>query len=162
MRIHAFLFFCGYFLPSWIWLRIQQLRLMRIRNPQGLDWHLYDVQVQAKAGGEDHGTGALPWQEQAGQGKQFVMQNISGACYRSWILYNAESTGFANHNIGTCHRLNMELDLHSWSPCAQLYSLAETPAPLIWAHIRGRYGSAKITTSLCDPLVYTVQDLWLR
>jgi hypothetical protein len=30
-----------------------------------------------------------------------------------------------------CHRLNMELDLQSfiWAPCAQLYSLAETPQP---------------------------------
>ncbi len=35
-----------------------------------------------------------------------------------------------------------------WAPCAQLYSLAETPQPLpshrIWSHIRGRYWSAKI------------------
>ncbi len=35
-----------------------------------------------------------------------------------------------------------------WAPCAQLYSLAETPQlhpfPRIWAHIRGRYWSAKI------------------
>ncbi len=33
-----------------------------------------------------------------------------------------------------------------WAPCAQLYSLAETPPPppRIWAHIRGRYWSAKI------------------
>ncbi len=43
-------------------------------------------------------------------------------------------------------RLNMKLDL--WAPCAQLYSLAETPqppppAPRIWAHMRGRYWSAK-------------------
>jgi hypothetical protein len=46
---------------------------------------------------------------------------------------------------------------------AQLYSMAETryhppplPSPRIWAHIRGRYWSAKIkTTSLCNPLVIT-------
>ncbi len=36
-----------------------------------------------------------------------------------------------------------------WAPCAQLYSLAETPqppppSPRIWAHIRWRYRSAKI------------------
>ncbi len=36
-----------------------------------------------------------------------------------------------------------------WAPCAQLYSLAETPQlpptiPRIWAHIRGCYWSAKI------------------
>ncbi len=34
-----------------------------------------------------------------------------------------------------------------WTPCVQLYSLAETrtpPSPHIWAHIRGRYWSAKI------------------
>jgi hypothetical protein len=33
-----------------------------------------------------------------------------------------------------------------WAPCAQLYSLAETPQPppRIWAPIRGRYWSAKI------------------
>jgi hypothetical protein len=31
-----------------------------------------------------------------------------------------------------------------WAPCAQLYSLAETPQPPIWAHIRWRYWSAKI------------------
>ncbi len=76
-------------------------------------------------------------------------------------------------------RLNMELDLQSlfglhvhsctlwlrphnpppefiWAPCAQLYSLAETPQPPspppIWAHVRGRYWSAK-TTSLCDPMI---------
>ncbi len=48
-------------------------------------------------------------------------------------------------------RLNMELDLQKfiWAPCAQLYSSAETPqlpppSPRIWAHIRGRYWSAKI------------------
>jgi hypothetical protein len=35
--------------------------------------------------------------------------------------------------------------LFVWAPCAQLYSLAETPPfPRIWAHIRGRYWSAKI------------------
>jgi hypothetical protein len=39
-----------------------------------------------------------------------------------------------------------------WAPCAQLYSLAETPQsphppPRIWAHIRG----PRLTTSLCDP-----------
>jgi hypothetical protein len=49
------------------------------------------------------------------------------------------------------HRLNMELDLQS---LFGLYSLAETPqlppkdtpplSPRIWAHIRGRYRSAKI------------------
>jgi hypothetical protein len=47
---------------------------------------------------------------------------------------------------------HMELDLQSlfWAPCAQLYSLAETPQPaptlnrLIWAHIQGRSWSAKI------------------
>jgi hypothetical protein len=45
------------------------------------------------------------------------------------------------------------------APCAQLYSLAETPQPApppprIWAHIRGRYiGQPRLTTSLCDPLV---------
>ncbi len=36
-----------------------------------------------------------------------------------------------------------------WDPCAQLYSLADTPVtfpppPRIWAHIRGFYWSAKI------------------
>ncbi len=43
------------------------------------------------------------------------------------------------------------------APCAQLYLLAETSQlppspPHIWAHIRKRYWSAKIATSLCDPL----------
>ncbi len=43
-----------------------------------------------------------------------------------------------------------------WAPCAQLYSLAEPlpPPPLhrIWAHIRGRYWSAKIDSiSLWPP-----------
>jgi hypothetical protein len=45
----------------------------------------------------------------------------------------------------------MELDLIIFGlhvHCARLYSLAETPNPLhslppIWAHIRGRYWSAK-------------------
>ncbi len=45
----------------------------------------------------------------------------------------------------------------SLGSCVQLYSLAETPQlpppPRIWAHIRGRYWSAKIETSLCYPLV---------
>jgi hypothetical protein len=49
-------------------------------------------------------------------------------------------------------RLNMELDLQSllWLLCtAVLYSLAETsqllpPSPRIWAHLRGRYLSAKM------------------
>ncbi len=52
-------------------------------------------------------------------------------------------------------RLNMQLiesPKFIWAPCAQLYSLAETettqpPPPSssrIWAHIRGRYWSAKV------------------
>ncbi len=31
----TFFYFCGSFLPSWIRIRIQQLKLMRIRNPEG-------------------------------------------------------------------------------------------------------------------------------
>jgi hypothetical protein len=42
----------------------------------------------------------------------------------------------------------MELDLKSLfgapCACAKLFSLAEMPPPRIWAHIRGRYWSAKI------------------
>ncbi len=46
-----------------------------------------------------------------------------------------------------------------WALCTQLYSLAETPQlpppPRIWAHIRGRYWSAKLDgmASLCDPML---------
>ncbi len=44
-----------------------------------------------------------------------------------------------------------------WASCAHLYSLGETPQPFpyprIWANMRGRYWSAKMTTSLCDPLL---------
>jgi hypothetical protein len=53
-------------------------------------------------------------------------------------------------NLALHNRLNMELDLTSLFALlyVQLYSLAETPQPLpsprIWAHIRGRYWSAKI------------------
>jgi hypothetical protein len=41
-----------------------------------------------------------------------------------------------------------------WAPCAQLYSLAEfpTPYPGSWAHIRGRYWSAKIDDMSLSPL----------
>ncbi len=47
------------------------------------------------------------------------------------------------------HRLNLELDLKIYlGSCVLLYSLAETPrlppSLRIWAHIRGRYWSAKI------------------
>jgi hypothetical protein len=53
--------------------------------------------------------------------------------------------------MGVKHRLSMELDLQSLFGLhvhtAQLYSLAETPQPtpprICWAHIRGRYWSAK-------------------
>ncbi len=40
-----------------------------------------------------------------------------------------------------------------WAPCAQLYSLAETPhpPPRIWSHIRGRLGKPRQTISICDP-----------
>jgi hypothetical protein len=44
-----------------------------------------------------------------------------------------------------------------WAPCAQLFSLADTPQPpppRIWAHIRGRYWSAK--KDLCDLLISPV------
>jgi hypothetical protein len=43
------------------------------------------------------------------------------------------------------------LHVHSWlNGCDH----ATSPFPRIWAHIRGRYGLAKIkTTSLCNPLV---------
>ncbi len=48
--------------------------------------------------------------------------------------------------IGSYHRLNIELVYLGSS--IQLYSLAETrntpPPPCIWAHVRGRYWSAKI------------------
>ncbi len=30
---------------------------------------------------------------------------------------------------------------------------------LTWAHIRGRYSSAKITTSLCDPVTDTMESM---
>jgi hypothetical protein len=51
-------------------------------------------------------------------------------------------------------RLNMELDLQSLlGSCVQLYSLAETPqlppSPRIWAHILGRYWSAKVDAIHC-------------
>ncbi len=54
-----------------------------------------------------------------------------------------------HQRYGICHRLNMKLDLQSlfgllfiavligWDP-------ATPPLPRIWAHIRGRYWSAKI------------------
>jgi hypothetical protein len=44
------------------------------------------------------------------------------------------------------HRLNLRLDLQSLFGLhvVQLYSVAETPPPRIWAHIRGRQWSAKI------------------
>jgi hypothetical protein len=46
-----------------------------------------------------------------------------------------------------------------WAPCSQLFSLAETPqpspTPRIWAHIRGRYWSAKI-----DDISYVVTLWW--
>jgi hypothetical protein len=42
----------------------------------------------------------------------------------------------------------MELDQVYLGSCVQLYLMAETPqfppSPRIWAHIRGRYWSAKI------------------
>jgi hypothetical protein len=52
----------------------------------------------------------------------------------------------------------MEVNLQSFFWAVQLHSLAETPqlppSPRIWAHIRGRYWSAKIdeiSTSLSNP-----------
>ncbi len=45
------------------------------------------------------------------------------------------------------HRLHMELDLQKKGSCVQLYSLVENPQlppPRTWAHIRGRYWTAKI------------------
>ncbi len=44
--------------------------------------------------------------------------------------------------------LPRQVEYGIWAPCAQLYSLAETPkthlpSPGIWAYIRGRYWSAK-------------------
>jgi hypothetical protein len=64
----------------------------------------------------------------------------------------------------TRNRLNIELDLTKviWVPFAQLYSLAETPhppPPRIWAHIRGRYWSAKIDDiSLLSPELHSHQS----
>jgi hypothetical protein len=67
-----------------------------------------------------------------------------------------------------CHRPSMELDLQSWFGlhvilCMHtlhscIYSLAETPqlppTPCVWAHLRGRYWSAKIDDiSLWPPAV---------
>ncbi len=54
----------------------------------------------------------------------------------------------AKDRVAVLNRLNLSLDLQSLgTPCAQLYSLAETPQsppPRIWAHIRERYWSAKV------------------
>jgi hypothetical protein len=50
----------------------------------------------------------------------------------------------------TVHRLNIELDLQSF-PCAELFSLAETPQPPP-PHLVS-IGQPILTTSLCDPLV---------
>ncbi len=48
----------------------------------------------------------------------------------------------------TCGKYGVKSPKFIWAPCAQLYSLSETPQPppsaRIWAHIRGRYWSAKI------------------
>jgi hypothetical protein len=49
--------------------------------------------------------------------------------------------------VGREQRLNIQFGPQKfiWAPCAQMYSLAETPQatppppPRIWAHIRGRY-----------------------
>ncbi len=63
------------------------------------------------------------------------------------------------------HKLNMDLKLQSLCGlhvhCRTHWLRPRTPPPSIWAHIRGRYWSAKIDDiSLCDPLTiteYTVQ-----
>jgi hypothetical protein len=63
------------------------------------------------------------------------------------------------------HRLNMELDLQSLFTCRHHYSLAETqqpPSPRIWAHIRGRYWSAKIDLQSLFGLHVHSCTHWLR
>jgi hypothetical protein len=64
--------------------------------------------------------------------------------------------------MGFQHRLNTELDLKSlfeFHVHSCTYSIAKPP-PRIWAHIRGRYWSAKIDDrSLCDPLVSEIPTL---
>ncbi len=57
-----------------------------------------------------------------------------------------------------------------WSPkfilgsCVHLYSLAETPqlplSPRIWAHMRGRYWSAKITAWVIGSFLLTNSSQW--
>jgi hypothetical protein len=52
------------------------------------------------------------------------------------------------------HRLNMEVALQSLFGllCTAVLTPQLPPSPRIWAHIRGRYWSAKMdTTSLCNP-----------
>ncbi len=52
-----------------------------------------------------------------------------------------------------------------WAPCEQLYSLAETPPSpsRIWAHIRGRYWSAKVDDiSLWSPRFVPLMPTWTR
>ncbi len=51
---------------------------------------------------------------------------------------------------GSGHRLNIELDLQS---LFGRQGPRNSPLPLTWAHIRGRFWSAKIDDiSICDPL----------
>ncbi len=49
----------------------------------------------------------------------------------------------STRTIKTRHRLNMDSDLQSWAPCAQLYSLAETPQtppPAVGLIYEGAFG----------------------
>jgi hypothetical protein len=48
--------------------------------------------------------------------------------------------------IGSIIKYGVRSPKFIWTPCAQLHSLAEAPQPLppFWAHVRGRYWSAKI------------------
>ncbi len=87
-------------------------------------------------------------------------------CGRLWSpgIDSEESTppGYVAWRAGTKNRVAVparqagnrflgslkDLQIPSLISCVQLYSLAETPqlppSPRIWAHIRGRYWSAKI------------------
>jgi hypothetical protein len=64
----------------------------------------------------------------------------------AWRLENALCTCDSTHLDVSIHRLTVELDFQRffWAPCAQLYSLAESPQLPLSPHIRGRYWSAKI------------------
>jgi hypothetical protein len=76
-----------------------------------------------------------------------MTSSLSGSANSGGLLETLSNVNFKYAKAkDRNHRLNMELDLQS--SCVQLYSMAETPqlppSSRIWAHIQGRYWSAKM------------------